>query len=105
MTKRQKIFYRIGQTAGLILVFAWFCWGGIEMKYIHWPRVPDPETGRTIPHQTKGITAYIAKSEHEFQRRLVYVTIVSGAVMLVCLFASGEFRRLMNPGPKPPQSN
>ena len=64
------------------------------MNYVNWPRLPQPEIGRTIPHQTKGITVYIAKSDQEFQTRLVYVMIASGLIMLCCLFLSGEFRRL-----------
>ena len=103
MTKRQKLFYRVGQAAGLILVFAWFCWCGIEAGYLNWPRIAQPETGRTIPHETKGVVVYIAKSEQEFQMRLLYVMIISGAVMLLCLFPSGEYRRLT--GSKPPHSH
>ena len=53
------------------------------MNYIYAPTVPHPETGNIIPHQTKGITAYITKSNQEFQARLLYVMIVAGALMLL----------------------
>jgi hypothetical protein len=59
MTKREKIFYRIGQGAAAVLILAWFWWGGIEMDYVYWPRVPHPEIGQTIPHETKGIIVYV----------------------------------------------
>jgi len=104
MAKYQKAFYRIGQGAGLVLVGAWFWFGGREMNFVTWPRVPQPEIGRTIPHQTKGITVYIAKADQEIQRRLAYVMIGAGIVTFFCLFPSGEFRRLY-PKREPPKSN
>ena len=90
MTKRQKIFYRVGQGAALVLVGAWFWWSGIEGDYVTGPRLPQPETGHIIPHQTKGVTVYITASDQKLQERLVYVMIGAGIIVLLCLIPSGE---------------
>jgi hypothetical protein len=105
MTKYQKLFYRMGQAAGIVFVGAWFWWGAAEMNYVSWPRAPQPEIGRTIPYQTKGVTVYIAKSDQDFGMRLTYVMIGSGIVFLIGAVFSGELQRIMNPVRKPPQSN
>ena len=84
MTKFQKVFYWTGQIAVIVLVGAWFWYAEFEGYYIRTsPRIAEPEHGYTIPYQTKGITLYIAKSDKDLQKRLMYVIIGSGTVTLL----------------------
>ena len=101
MTKRQKIFYRIGQVSGGVMVAAWWSWGLLEMAYVGWSRSPQPEIGRTIPHEVKNIVVYISATDAKFNQHLWWTVLVSGSLMVICLVFSGEFHRMMNP-PKPP---
>jgi hypothetical protein len=101
MTKRQKIFYRIGQAVGAVLVAAWWWWGLLEMSYVGWSKSPQPEIGRTVPHQVKNIVVYISPRDVEFGRHLIWTMIVSGALLVICLVFSGELSKMINP-PKPP---
>jgi hypothetical protein len=54
MTMRQKIFYRIGQGAGLILVLTLFWSADQQNNFTGWRAEPQPEIGRTIPSHVKG---------------------------------------------------
>ena len=101
MTKYQRISYRIGQVSGIVLVAGWWWWALLEMSYVGWPKFPQPEIARTIPHEVKGIVVYISPNDAEFGRRLGWTMIVSGSLMFICVVFSGELNRMMNP-PKPP---
>jgi hypothetical protein len=98
---RQRIFYRIGQTAGLVLVAAFWWWGLREMNYVSYSRVPLPQFGQVVPHTTKGIVVYITAAEAAFDRTLIYWCVGSGIVVAICLVVSGELSKMLNP-PKPP---
>jgi hypothetical protein len=101
MTAYQRVFYRIGQVSAIVLAIGFWWWGLLEMSYVGWPKLPQPEIGRTIPHEVKGIVVYISPKDAEFGRRLTWTMIVSGALMTICLVFSGELNKMLNP-PKPP---
>jgi hypothetical protein len=100
-TQRQKVFYRIGRAAGIVLVVAWWWWCLLEMSYVGWSKSPQPEIGRTVPHQVKNIVVYISPKDAEFGRHLTWTMIVSGSLLAICLVFSGELNKMINP-PKPP---
>jgi hypothetical protein len=100
MTKRQKIFYRIGQASGVVLVVAWWWLGLLEMTYVGWSKSPQPEIGRIIPHEVKNILVYISPDDANLNQRLKWTVIASGLLLAVCLVFSGELNKMMNP-PKP----
>jgi hypothetical protein len=101
MTKRQKIFYRLGQVSGVVLIVAWW-WGGLlEMTYVGWPKSPQPEIGRTVPHKVKNIVVYISPKDAKFNQRLEWTVAISVSLLAICLVFSGELSRMINP-PKPP---
>jgi len=101
MTTYRRVFYRIGQASSIVLIIGFWWWAHLETTYVGWPRFPQPEIGRTIPHEVKGIIVYISPKDVEFGRRLTWTMIVSGSVMILCLVFSGELSRILNP-PKPP---
>jgi hypothetical protein len=101
MTKRQKVFYRIGQLSGVALIAAWWWLGLLQMTYVGWPRFPQPERGRIVPHEVKGIVVYISPEDANFNRQLKWTLAISGSLVAVCLVLSGELKRITNP-PKPP---
>jgi hypothetical protein len=104
MTKRQKIFARVGQAAGVLLVLIVFWFGAEQNNVTGWRTEPNPEVGRTIPAHVKGGTIYVSKSDLDLDRWLSFTAYGAGVVMLICLIFSGELRRLINLGRKPPLS-
>jgi hypothetical protein len=98
---RQRIFYRIGQMFGLVLVISWSWWGLREMNYVSYSRVPLPQFGQVVPHTTKGIVVYITAADASFHKALIYCCVGSGIVVAICLVFSGELSKMLNP-PKPP---
>ena len=102
MTKPQKIFYRIGQVSGVVMVVAWWWWGLLEMSYVGWSKSPQPEIGRIIPHEVKNIVVYISPTDAKFSEHLWLTAVISGSLLAICLVFSGELNRMMNP-PKPPR--
>src|ERR1700681_2364599 len=101
MTKRQKVFYRIGHAASIVLLVAWWWWCLLEMTYVTWSKSPQPEIGRTLPHSVKNIVVYISPKDAEFGRLLTWTMIVSGALLAIGLVFSGELSKMINPS-KPP---
>jgi len=101
MTTYQRVFHRIGQVSGLVLVLGLCWWAELQMRNVGWPNFPQFEIGLTNPHEVKGIAVYIAPKDGEFGRHLMWVIIVSGALTIICLVFSGELNRMLNP-PKPP---
>ena len=101
MTRRQKVFYRIGQVSGVVLVVAWWWLGLLEMTYVGWPKFPQPEIGRIVPHEVKNVLVYISLEDVKFNQRLKWTLGISGSLLAICLVFSGELNRMMNP-PKPP---
>jgi hypothetical protein len=66
----QRIFYRIGPLAALVLVVCCFWWGVRENNYIGYSRAPLPEVGQLIPHNTKGGVVYITADDARFDTLL-----------------------------------
>ncbi|WP_426524032.1 hypothetical protein [Bradyrhizobium sp. McL0615] len=87
--------------SAFVLAIGFWWWALLEMSYVGWSKFPQPEIGRTIPHEVKGIVVYISPKDAEFGRRLKWTMIVSGALMAICLVFSGELSKMLNP-PKPP---
>ena len=96
MTTYQRVFYRIGQVSGLVLVLGLCWWAELQLNYLGWLNFPQFEI-----ELVKGIAFYVPQKDLEFGRRLTWVIIVSGALMIICLVVSGELNRMLNP-PKPP---
>jgi hypothetical protein len=101
MTTYQRVFYRIGQVSGLVLVISFCWWAELQMSYVGWPNFPQFEIGLTIPHTVRDIDVYVSPRDAEFSRHLMWTIIVSGALMIICLIFSGELNKMLNP-PKPP---
>jgi hypothetical protein len=98
---RQRAFYRVGQSAALVLVASWWWLGLREMNYVGFSRTPLPQVGQTIPVKPKGVVVYITPADASFDRMLTYVCVGSGIITAICLVISGELSKILNP-PKPP---
>ena len=51
--------------AAVVLIVAVFAWGVLENTYVSYPRYPDPQNGRIVPHAVKGIIVYITESQRD----------------------------------------
>jgi hypothetical protein len=81
----------VGASAGVILVVASFASGTLENTYVTYPRSPDPQQGRTVPHAVKGITVYITKGDSDLLSRMRWIAIGAGALAgLVILTHRGD---------------
>jgi hypothetical protein len=98
---RQRVFYRIGQLAALVLVISWFWWGLREMNYVDFSTTPFAQLGQTVPHATQGIIVYITAGDAHFDELLTRTGIVAAVITAVCLLLSGELSKILNP-PNPP---
>jgi hypothetical protein len=98
---RQRIFYRVGQLAGIVLVTTFWWWALREMNYVSYSRTPLPQFGQVIPHTTKGIVVYITSDDARFDALLKRIGIVAAVATAICLVMSGELSKMLNP-PKPP---
>jgi hypothetical protein len=87
--------------SSIVLFIGFWWWALLDMSYVGWPKFPQPEIGRTIPHEVKSIVVYISPKDVEFGQHLKWTMIVSGTLMIICLVFSGELNKMLNP-PKPP---
>ena len=95
MLSRQKLFYRAGGLAALVLVASWWWRCLREMNYMNFSRAPLPQVGQVIPHTTKGIVVYITSEDASFHTLLIRTCIVAGIVIVTCMAISGElFKQL-----------
>ena len=101
MLSRRKIFYRVGQLSGLVLVASWWWWGLREMNYVSFSRIPLPQLGQVVPHTTKGVVVYITPQDARFDTLLIRICIGAGVVTAIFAAASGELSKMLSP-PKPP---
>ena len=101
MLSRPAIFYRTGQLAALALVASWWWLGLREMNYVSFSRTPLPQVGQIVPVKPKSVVVYITAADASFDKRLTYVCVGSGIIVVICLVMSGELSKMLNP-PKPP---
>jgi hypothetical protein len=86
-----KIKKIVGAVAATIFLVAWFADGSVENNSVLYPRTPNPEQSRTIPHAVKGIVVYITKEEQSLLSWLHWIEIGSGLVIvLVALIHRGN---------------
>jgi hypothetical protein len=93
------------QASGIALFIAWFWIGVRENNYVRFSRTPQPEIGRTVAQEVKGVTVYISQQDHQFDVRLERVCLGCGIMLAICFVLSGELSKIINPGkPLPPLS-
>jgi hypothetical protein len=86
-----KIKKIVGVSAAAVFIVAWFTWGDLENTYVKYPRSPEPQEGRTVPHAVKGIIVYITESQRDLLSLLGWIQIGSGAIAaLVILIHRGD---------------
>ena len=86
-----KIKKIVGVSAAAILMVACFASGFLENSYVNYPRFPDPQQGRTVPHAVKGVIVYITKGEFGWLYWLWWIQTSSGVIAaLVILIHRGD---------------
>lgn len=89
MFLKVKKFIVVG--AAVVLIVAVFVWGILENTYVSYPRSPDPQNGRIVPHAVKGITVYITESQRDLLSWVRWIGIGSGAIaVLVTVINRGD---------------
>jgi hypothetical protein len=78
-----KVKKIIVASAAVVLIVAVFAWGILENTYVNYPRSPDPENGRIVPHTVKGIIVYITESQRGLLAWLIWMGIGSGAIAIL----------------------
>jgi hypothetical protein len=77
--------------AVIILIAAVFAWGSLENIYVTYPRSPDPQQGKIVPHAVKGIVVYITQSQSDLLSWLTWIGFGSAAIAaLVTLINRGD---------------
>jgi hypothetical protein len=86
-----KIKKIVGVSAAVVLIMAIFSWGILENTYVSYPRFPDPQDGRIVPHTVKGVIVYITQSQCDLLFWLGWIGIGSGVIAaLVILIHRGD---------------
>ena len=75
-----KVKKVLGLSAAITLIVAWFASATLENVYVNYPRSPDPQVGRTVPHAVKGIIVYITENQLDLLAWLRWIEIGSGAI-------------------------
>jgi hypothetical protein len=60
-------------SAAVVLIMSVFAWGILENTYVSYPRFPDPQNGRIVPHSVKGVIVYITESQRDLLSRLSWI--------------------------------
>jgi hypothetical protein len=86
-----KVKRTVCASAAAILIVAVFAWGILENTYVNYPRSPDPQDGRVVPHPVKGVIVYITEGQSNLLSWLMWVGVGSGAIaVLVTLIHRGD---------------
>jgi len=82
---------------GLVVIAAGFTYGYLDNEYVTYSRRPEPETGRTVPYEVKGIVVFISPRQRSVISVLRWTLAAGGVVAVACLVAKGRMRS----GPSP----
>ena len=63
----------------------------LDNTYVDYPRIPDPEIGRTVPYYAKSIVVYITKDQRTVLVWLHWILIGSGALLLISLLVNQKW--------------
>jgi len=81
----------VGASAAVVFILACFANGILENAYVNYPRFPDQQEGRIVPHAVKGIIVYITRGEFDLLSWLRWIGIGAGMVAaLVILIHRGD---------------
>jgi hypothetical protein len=89
-----KIKKIVGASAAVFLILAWFASGILENTYVNYPRSPDQQNGKNVPHAVKGIVVYITESQFDLLSWLRWIEIGSGviAAFVILIHRGDPFR-------------
>jgi hypothetical protein len=87
----QKIRWAVLAGAAVAWVAAMIFQGILDNTYVNYPRVPNPEIGRTVPYEVKRVVVYITKDQSAVLDWLRWVEIGSGALILISLILNQKW--------------
>ncbi len=64
----------------------------LALTYFNYPRIANPETGRTVPYEVKRVIVYITEGQSEVLYCIRGIEIVSGALIFVSLILNQKRR-------------
>jgi hypothetical protein len=73
----------------IISLISWWIGAVVSGSYVNYPRVPNPNDGRTVPFSVKGIVVYITEDQRHFVSVCNWLALSSGAVALLVLLVHG----------------
>jgi hypothetical protein len=89
---RERISRAVGIAGAAILLPAWFYSGFLENTYVTWPRQPQPEIGKTVPHAVKGILVYITPADQQLNSELNWLIVGSAITFALGVVFAGKLR-------------
>jgi hypothetical protein len=93
--------YRLLTMISVITALGAFGWKIVrETKCAnHWPKSPQPELGRIIPHNARrSITVYISRQDDRRDLMIQIVFLISGITTFAFSGLSGDLKNYLSPG-------
>jgi hypothetical protein len=81
----RKIMMIVSIAAGLICGLTMSYEFVLDIEYVNYPRVPEPEKNRTIPHQVKSAIIYMSEIQSDELTTIHWIEIISGVIFLIAL--------------------
>jgi hypothetical protein len=57
----------------------------LENTYVNYPRTPDQQLARVVPHNVKSITVYVTEYQSAVLQWIVWILVVSSILVLINL--------------------
>jgi hypothetical protein len=92
----QKVRWAVLAGATVAWGAAWLCQAVLDNTYVSYPRVPNPELGRTVPYVAKSVVVYITEDQSIVLDWLRRIEIGSGALLLISLILSQKWPLRLN---------
>ena len=86
MTWSQKIRRALLVASAFVGATSMALSGYFENTYVSYSRTPEWALGRVVPHEVKGITVYITERQSEMIQWIIWILVVSGALIMINLF-------------------
>ena len=69
----------------------------LENIYVSYPRTPDQQLARVVPHNVKSITVYITEYESAALHLIVWILVVSSILVLIGVILNQKWPPGSNP--------
>jgi hypothetical protein len=93
---KQHRFFRALAMVSAIGIFGTLFWNITrDVRYArYWPKSPQPEIGRIIPHGVpRHVTVFISREDDRYDIMIEIITLCFAVSALVCSVLGGEYKR------------